>query len=67
MVREVLDRLAPDDAMKTAGVAFEKDRSDFTRKAEGSPHPPITRPHRNCRKVPEESVRLIEELTASLA
>jgi hypothetical protein len=66
-VREVLDRLAPDADMKQAGTPVEKGQSGFTQKqkvryilrSRGVPE--------NARKVPEESVLLIEELTASVA
>jgi hypothetical protein len=66
-VREVLDRLAPDADMQAARVQIEKGQSGFTQKqkvrhilrSRGVPD--------NARKVPEESVRLIEELTASVA
>jgi Predicted pPIWI-associating nuclease len=66
VVREVLDRLAPDGDLKTAGVTIEKDQTGYTQKqkvryllrSRGLPD--------NARKAPEESVRLIEELTASL-
>jgi hypothetical protein len=66
-VREVLDRLAPDTDMRSAGVAIERGQTGFTQKqkvrhilrSRGVPD--------NARKVPEESVRLIEELTASVA
>jgi hypothetical protein len=65
-VREVLDRLAPDADMKQAGIQVEKGQSGFTQKqkvryilrSRGIPE--------NARKVPEDSVLLIEELTASV-
>jgi hypothetical protein len=66
VVREVLDRLAPDDDMKAAGIRIDQGQSGYTQKqkvrhilrSRGLPE--------NARKVPEESVQLIEELTASL-
>src|SRR5438876_3154615 len=66
VVREVLDRLAPDTDMQAAGVAVEKGQSGFTQKQKVRHILRWRGLTENARKVPEESVRLIEELTASL-
>ena len=66
VVREVLDRLAPDKELQAADVEIEQGQTGFTQKqkvrhilrSRGLPE--------NARKVPEDSIRLIEELTASL-
>ncbi len=67
VVREVLDRLAPDADMQAAGVAIEKNQSGYTQKQKVRHILRSRGLTENARKVPEESVRLVEELTASLA
>jgi len=67
VVREVLDRLASDAAMQAAGVVVEKGQSGFTQKQKVRHILRSRGLTENARKAPEESVRLIEELTASLA
>jgi gamma-glutamyl:cysteine ligase YbdK (ATP-grasp superfamily) len=66
VVREVLDRLAPDADMHGAGVAVEKGQPNFTQKQKVRHILRSRGLTENARKVPEESVRLIEELTATL-
>jgi hypothetical protein len=66
-VREVLDRLAPDADMRAAGVRVEQGQQGFTQKQKVRHILRSRGLTENARKAPEESVRLIEELTASLA
>jgi Predicted pPIWI-associating nuclease len=66
-VREVLDRLAPDKDLVTAGVKVEQGHSGFTQKQKVRHILRSRGVTENARKAPEDSIRLIEELTASLA
>jgi len=66
VVREVLDRLAPDAAMQEAGIKIEKDQKGFTQKQKVRHILRSRGLTENARKAPEQSVELIEELTASL-
>lgn len=67
VVREVLDRLAPDADLLAAGVQVENGQSSFTQKQKVRHILRSRGLTENALKVPEESVRLIEELTGSLA
>jgi len=66
VVREVLDRLAPDKDLQQAGVKLEKDRKDYTQKQKVRHILKSRGIGETTRKAPEESIQLIEELTASL-
>lgn len=66
-LREVLDRLAPDGDMRGSGVHVEQGQRGFTQKQKVRHILRSRGLTENARKAPEESVRLIEELTASLA
>lgn len=66
VVREVLDRLAPDVDMQAAGVVPERGQPGYTQKQKVRHILRSRGLTENARKVPEDSVRLIEELTASL-
>ncbi len=66
VVREVLDRLAPDADMEAAHVSFERGRTSYTQKQKARHILRSRGLTENARKAPEESVHLIEELTASL-
>ena len=65
-VREVLDRLAPDKDLQGAGVKIEKDQSGYTQKHKVRHILRSWGVGETARKVPEQSIQLIEELTASL-
>lgn len=66
VVREALDRLASDADMRSAGVQVERDQAGYTQKQKVRHILRSRGVTENARKVPEDSVRLIEELTASL-
>jgi Predicted pPIWI-associating nuclease len=65
-VREVLDRLAPDKDLQQAGVKIEKDQKGYTQKQKVRHILRSRGVGETARKVPEQSIQLIEELTASL-
>jgi Predicted pPIWI-associating nuclease len=67
VVREVLDRLAPDEDLEAAGIKREKGRTDFTQKQKVRHILRARGVTENARKPAEQSVELIEEMTASLA
>jgi hypothetical protein len=66
VVREVLDRLASDKDLEDAGTKVEKGQSGFTQKQKVRHILQSRGLARNARKAPEDSIRLIEELTGSL-
>lgn len=66
VVREVLDRLVSDDDLKSAGVAIESGQNGYTQKQKVRLLLKSRGLSDNARKAPEESVRLVDELTASL-
>jgi hypothetical protein len=66
VVREVLDRLAPDGDLEDAGVKVEKGQTGFTQKQKVRHILRSRGLATNARKAPEDSIRLIEELTGSL-
>ncbi len=68
VLREVLDHLAPDDAvMKSAGFALEKDKTRPTMKQKARFILKSRGSSGGSRSTAEESVTVIEESTASLA
>jgi Predicted pPIWI-associating nuclease len=66
VVREVLDRLAPDKDLQQAGVKLEKERKDYTHKQKVRHILKSRGIGETARKVPEDSIQLIEALTASV-